>query len=192
MGSILGFLNTGVIEPADPNQTDRIIRYIATHDGNYYVRMGRHKFPILTTEDGKPVYDLDYEYRYGRSDTIRKGDLLTVIATGALVFEALEAWKVLAAKGKAFELVAVSSIKEFDQNLLDAIKKTGRVLTLEDHNLKSGLHSQIATLILENGLQVKEFHGLGVKEYQLSGKAEELYAHAGIYRQNIVEYIDNL
>jgi hypothetical protein len=50
----------------------------------------------------------------------------------------------------------------------------------------------VATYILEKGLKVDYFGGLGVKEYQLSGKAEELYAHAGIFRKNIVEYIDKL
>jgi transketolase len=191
MGSFLGMLHTKVIEPADPNQTDRIIRYIATHNGNFYVRMGRHKFPILTKENGEPFYGLDYVYEYGKTDTIRQGKALTVIASGATVYEALEAWKKLNEKGKAFNLVAVSSIKQFDQNLAAAIASTGKVLTIEDHNLKSGLHSQVATFILENGLSVQEFAGLGVQEYQLSGKAEELYAHAGIYRENIVQYIDN-
>lgn len=191
MGSFLGFLNTKVIEPADPNQTDRIIRYIATHNGNFYVRMGRHKFPILTKENGEPFYGLDYVYQYGKTDTIRSGHGLTVIATGAMVYEALEAWRKLNEKGKPFQLVAVSSIKQFDQNLAQSISSTGQVLTIEDHNLRSGLHSQVATFILENGLSVKKFAGLGVREYQLSGKAEELYAHAGIYRENIVQYIEN-
>ncbi|MCC6643630.1 transketolase [Candidatus Peregrinibacteria bacterium] len=192
MGSFLGFLHTRVIEPADPNQTDRIIRYIAKHNGNFYVRMGRHKFPIITREDGQPFYGEDYQYSYGRTDLIRDGANLTVVATGAAVYEALEAWKVLAEKGKPFKLVAVSSIKQFDQNLAEHIKITGKVLTIEDHNLKSGLYSQVASFILEQGLEVKWFKGLGVKEYQLSGKAEELYANAGFFRKNIVEYIDNL
>lgn len=192
MGSMLGLLHTKVIEPADPNQTDRIIRYIATHNGNFYVRMGRHKFPIITDIDGRPFYGLDYQYVYGRSDVIRSGKLLTVIASGATVFESLEAWRELSARGKAFELVAVSSIKQFDQNLIEAIKKTGKVLTIEDHNLKSGLSAQIAALIVENNLSVTSFQSLGVKVYQSSGKAEELYANAGIYCKNIVEYIDNL
>lgn len=196
MGSFLGMFNTMVIEPADPNQTDRIIRYIATHYGNFYVRMGRHKFPIITDEKGQPFYGVEYIYSYGRTDKLRSGSGatkgLTVVATGACVYEALEAWEVLAKAGKAFDLIAVSSIKQFDDGLMASIKQNGRVLTIEDHNLKSGLNSQVASFILENGLKVDYFSGLGVKEYEFSGKAEELYARSGIFRRNIVEYIDKL
>src|SRR5690606_40591698 len=63
LSSFLGMFNTMIIEPADPNQTDRIIRYIASNWGNFYVRMGRHKFPIITKEDGTPFYGTDYVYR---------------------------------------------------------------------------------------------------------------------------------
>lgn len=191
MGSFLGMFNTMVIEPVDPNQTDRIIRYIATHYGNFYVRMGRHKFPILTKEDGTPFYGEDYLYEYGRTDLIRDGGEVAIVATGATVYEAFEAWKTQSEKGKSFKLIAVSSIKHFDQNLAKSLQGVKRVVTIEDHNLKSGLYSQMATYILENSLSIA-LSGLGVKEYQFSGKAEELYLKAGIYRQNIVEYLDNL
>ncbi len=70
MGSFLGFFNTMVIEPADANQTDRIIRYVASHYGNCYVRMGRHKFPVITKEDGSIFYDTNYKYTYGKTDII--------------------------------------------------------------------------------------------------------------------------
>lgn len=195
MGSFLGIFNTMVIEPADPNQTDRIIRYVASHYGNFYVRMGRHKFPVITNEAGEPYYSADYVYKYGRTDKIRSGgsdNRLTVVATGACVYEALAAWEILSKKGRAFDLIAVSSIKQFDEELMESIKKTGRVITVEDHNLKSGLNSQVASYILNNGLKTELFAGLGVEEYQFSGKAEELYAKAGIFRENIVKYIDNL
>lgn len=192
MGSFLGMFHTNIIEPADPNQTDRIIRYIANQYGNYYVRMGRHKYPVLLKEDGQPFYGVDYVYEYGKTDLIRSGGDLTIIATGATVYEAMEAWKIMSEKGKPFNLVAVSSIKQFDKNLLDVVARSSKIITIEDHNLKSGLHGQIALWVLENGLKLDLFAGLGVKEYQLSGKADELYAAAGFYRKNIVEYIDKL
>lgn len=192
MGSFLGMFNTRIIEPADPNQTDRIIRYIASEWGNYYVRMGRHKYPVILKEDGLPFYDQNYIYEYGKTDLIRSGGLMTVLATGAVIHEALEAWNILSKMGKAFNLVAVSSIKHFDDNLINILSKSEKVITIEDHNLKSGLNSQIALLAMERGMNLKLFKGLGVDQYQLSGKFDELYAAAGIYRKNIVEYIDKL
>jgi len=182
MGSFLGMYNTMVIEPACPNQTDAIIRYIASHYGNFYVRMGRHKFPIITKEDGTPFFDENYEYIYGKTDTIKEGKDLTIIATGATVAEALTAYNNLKTTKPelSIEIIAVSSIKKFDENLINSIKKTGKIITVEDHNILSGLGAQISKLITEKTLQVSIMKMLGVKEYQLSGTAKELYEIAKI------------
>lgn len=191
-GSFLGLFNTKVIEPADPNHTDRMIRYIATHDGNFYVRMGRHKIPVITGEDGLPFYGIDYVYEYGKTDLLRAGTGVTVVAVGSMVHEALEAWKLMAARGKSFELIAVSSIKQFDRTVLESIKKTGRVVTVEDHNAKSGLYSQLATFILGEGLKVSLFESLAVNSYQRSGKYEDLYAATGLNAENVLKYLDKI
>lgn len=182
MSSFLGMFNTMIIEPADPNQTDRIIRYIASNWGNFYVRMGRHKFPIITKEDGTPFYGTDYVYEYGRTDTIREGNDLTIVASGALITEALKAWNELKEEHPemSIEIVAVSSIKKFDQNLLDSIKKTRKVITCEDHNIVAGLSSQLAKQLLKESIQTNLYENVGVMEYQLSGKALDLYDHAYI------------
>ncbi|MEZ4087002.1 MAG: transketolase [Candidatus Gracilibacteria bacterium] len=189
MSSFLGMFHTMVIEPADPNQTDRIIRYIASHWGNFYVRMGRHKFPTITKEDGTPFYGTDYVYEYGKSDTIREGSDLTIAASGAMITEALKAWNELKESNPdlSIEIVAVSSIKKFDNNLLESIKKTGKVLTCEDHNNIAGLSSQLAKELLKEGIQPETYENIAVKEYQLSGKALELYEHAGISSNAIKE-----
>ncbi len=178
-GSFLGMFNTMIIEPADPNQTDRIIRYIASHYGNFYVRMGRHKFPIITKENGTPFYDEKYTYEYGKCDLIRSGKDITIAATGAMVTEALKARELLIAKlGKkapSIEVIAVSSIKKFDKTLISSIKKTGKVITVEDHNSLSGLGGQLARHLAEIGLHTKSYKMISPQEYQLSGTAEELY-----------------
>ncbi len=188
-GSFLGMFNTMVIEPCDANQTDRIIRYVASHYGNFYVRMGRHKVPMITKEDGNIFYDKDYEYKYGQCDVIRKGSNLTLVAIGTMVSHALAATKILKEKNPEItvELIAATSIKQFDQTLTDSIKKTGKVLVVEDHNILSGLGSQVARHIQENNLEVKSFKALGVKEYQLSGKAEELYKKNGLDPESIAK-----
>lgn len=193
-GSFLGMFHTMVIEPADPNQTDRVIRYVASHYGNFYVRMGRHKYPIITKEDGSPFYGVDYKYEYGKTDTIRSGNDLTVVAIGAMTYEALKAWEILKTElpDLSIELIATTSIKQFDQNLLASLQKTRRVITVEDHNTVSGLGGSIARFLLQNELQVEQFVTIGVEEYQLSGKAEDLYEDAGISAKKIAERIKNL
>jgi len=180
MGSFLGLFNTHIIEPADPNQTDHIIRYIASHFGNFYVRMGRHKFPVITKDDGTPFYDSNYQYTYGRTDVIRKGTDITIAASGATINEALKARQELEKEDISAEIVAVSSIKAFDQTLIDSINKTGNVLTVEDHNPRSGLSGQLAGYLTILGIAPKTFKSLAVHEYQLSGTAEQLYHAAHI------------
>lgn len=188
-GSMLGLLNTMPIEPADPNQTDHIIRYIASHYGNFYVRMGRHKFPIISKENGSPFYDEKYKYEYGKCDVIRKatsqqGTGVTIAATGAMIAEALKAREMIMkknpAKAKKIEIVAVSSIKKFDKTLTNSIKKTKKVITVEDHNTMTGLGGQLARHLTEKGITTKVYKMIGVTQYQLSGKADELYHAAKI------------
>ncbi len=185
MGSFLGMFNTHIIEPACPNQTDEIIRYIASHYGNFYVRMGRHKFPIITKENGEIFYDENYQYQYGKCDRIREGAKITIAATGACVHEALKA----RGENPDIEIIAVSSIKQFDETLINSIKKTGKLLTVEDHNTHSGLGSQIARYLAQNNIHTTKFHMLGVEQYQLSGTAKELYHTAKIDSQAIAETI---
>lgn len=190
--SVLGLLNTMQIEPADPNHCDRIIRYIASHYGNFYVRMGRHKVPVLTNEKGKVFYDAKYKYVYGKSDVLRKGNDITIVVAGSSVHEALKAYEKLKESHIHAEIVIASSIKKFDTTLFNSIKKTERVITVEDHNIYSGLGNNIAAAITENGIHVLSFGKLGVKNYQLSGTEMELYKSAGIDSSAIVKKIKQM
>ncbi|MBU0727760.1 transketolase [Patescibacteria group bacterium] len=179
MGSFAGFFNTHVAEPADANQTDHIIRYIASHYGNFYVRMGRHKFEVITKEDGTPFYDENYKFEYGKADVLRSGDQVTVVAAGSMVNIAVD----VADKLKdeiSVEVIAMSSFSQIDTDtLITSLSKTGKLITIEDHNPKSGWASQINNVIAQEGLSVI-INNLAVREYQLSGKPLELYDEADI------------
>ncbi len=190
-GSFLGMFNTMTIEPADPNHTDRIIRYIASHYGNFYVRMGRHKIPTICKENGEIFYDKNYKYEYGKCDILRTGNDLTIAVMGSLVTEALKAYELLKKSNPnlSIEIIAVSSIKQFDKNLTDSIKKTKKVLTIEDHNTLSGLGGQLSRHILKEKICPDYFEMLGVESYQLSGKPEELYALNNLSGEKIAEKI---
>lgn len=191
MMSFLGMFNTMVVEPSDPNQTDHIIRYVASHYGNFYVRMGRHKFPVLTKTDGTPFYDANYKYEYGRSDIIREGKDITIAATGAMVNEAMKAYEILKTSNPelSIEIVAVSSIKKFDDTLINSIKKTGKVITIEDHNVHCGLGNQLAAHLLQLGIKPNSFKSLGVTAYQLSGTSDALYHLNGLDGEGIAKTV---
>jgi len=187
-GSFLGFPNTYIVEPADPNHCDRIIRYVASHYGNFYVRMGRHKLPILTKEDGTPFYNKSYNYTYGQCDILRKGEKLVVITSGSSTHEAMKAWNTL----QSFEIIIVSSIKKFDNTLKKSLEKASHVITLEDHNTLNGLGSQIAKYIIENNIKISSFHSFGTDKYELSGTVEKLYKSAKIDSDTLIKYIQTL
>ena len=179
MGSFLGMFNTHVIEPSDANHTDHIIRYIASHFGNFYVRMGRHKFEVILKEDGTPFYDENYKFEYGKADLLREGKDITIIAGGSMVSIAVQVADKLKAE-KELEVIAVSSLKEIDlDTILPSLKKTKKLITIEDHNPYSGLASQINSVVAQEGLSIL-INNLAVREYQLSGDSYELYDEAGI------------
>ncbi|MBU1934831.1 transketolase [Patescibacteria group bacterium] len=188
MGSFSGFFNTDILEPADANQTDHIIRFIAAHYGNFYVRMGRHKFEVLTKEDGTPFYDDKYKFELGKADVIRKGDQVTVVAVGSMVNIALDVAEKL--KGEiSVELIAMSSFSKIDiDTLVTSLEKTGKIITIEDHNPKSGWANQINSVIAQEGLSVI-INNLAVRKYQLSGKPLELYDQAGIGQSDLEKAI---
>ncbi|PID70665.1 transketolase [bacterium DOLZORAL124_38_8] len=178
-GSMQGLLHTYPLEPADPNHCDRLVRYVAGHYGNFYVRMGRAKLPTLLAEDGSVFFDEHYQYDLGRTDVLRTGSDVTIVATGPMVHEALKARAAFANPEKV-EIVIVSSIKQFDKTLVESIMKTGNVITIEDHNPLNGLASAVSLFVMQNGLIVDQFAPLAVREYQLSGTPNELYASAGV------------
>lgn len=191
MGSMLGFFNTFVLEPSDANQCDHIIRYIASHYGNFYVRMGRHKFEVILREDGTPYYDEKYKFEYGKADLLREGKDLTVVAGGSMVSIAVEVADKLKGK-KSVEVIAISSLRDIDlDTLLPSLQKTGKLITVEDHNPYSGLASQVNSVIAQEGLSVI-INNLAVREYQLSGNSYELYDTAGIGASDLENACKNI
>jgi len=192
-GSFLGMFNTNVCEPADANHCDRLIRYVASHYGNFYVRMGRHKLPVLTKENGEIFFDADYKYEYGKCDILRKAkddcqEKIVIVAIGGTVAEALSAWE-QSDKQKHIEVVIASSIKQFDETLLNSLKTAKTVITVEDHNSKSGLSTAVKTLCFDNQICPEKFETCAVDAYQLSGNDRELYKAGGIDADAILRKI---
>jgi transketolase len=188
ISSFLGFFHTEIIEPIDPNQTDRIIRYIAKTYGNFYVRMGRAKTPVIKKADGTPFYDENYEFKPGQADIIETGDKVTIVACGPMLAYAQKAIQELNLNGQ-IELIAVSSFRTLDtKTLATSLQKTGKLITIQDHNVNTGIGMLIDRLLAESGILAKRLH-LGVKNYQLSGTADELYEKAGLGVNAIKEAI---
>ncbi len=179
LGLLKNFFRFSVFMPADPNQTDRIIRCIAVEPGNHFVGMGRSKMPIITTEEGKPFYDVDYTFTPGKADWLRRGSDATIITYGALTPACMQAWKVLKEEGYSVGVLNMASLVPLDiESILEAAE-IGPLVTVEDHHVQTGLGASVAVVLMDNG-KFCTLRRLGVHRYGSSGKPAELYAAQGL------------
>ncbi|MDA0681770.1 MAG: transketolase family protein [Bacteroidetes bacterium] len=132
-----------VINPCDHNQTKAATIAIADHIGPVYLRFGRPKVPNFTPADQK--------FEIGKALHLKKGNDVTIFATGHLVWEALEAAKSLENEGISAEVINIHTIKPLDNEaILKAVKNTKCVVTAEEHMLNGGLGDSIAQLLSRN------------------------------------------
>ena len=132
--------NMVVINPADYEQTRQATLAIADYYGPVYLRFGRPKMPVF--------YNKNSEFKIGKADHLVMGDDVTIIATGHLVWEALQAAQELAKEGINADVLNMHTIKPLDKEaILDSAKKTGKVVTAEEHQRLGGLGSSVAQVL---------------------------------------------
>ncbi|MFZ5980739.1 MAG: transketolase [Candidatus Zixiibacteriota bacterium] len=180
-----------VITPADPNQTDRIARYVLGTPGNFAVIMGRSKMLPVTDEKGQPFFGGDYKYRYGRMEIIRTGDNIVLVAAGNMLAVAVEAWNKLKVQDVTISVVAVSDWSDLHPDDLRMLGEYEHIVTLEDHNVKTGLGSAVATALYELGIKTG-FTRLGITRFAPSGKPDDLYKMLGLDAGSVSEKIKTL
>lgn len=188
LGLMKHYFRFSVFMPADPNQTDRIIRHIAVQPGNCFVGMGRSKTPTITKEDGSVFYDADYVFRPGKADWLRQGAEATIITYGALTPACIKAWELLKEAGKSVAVLNMASLLPLDVEAVLEAAKTGVIVTAEDHHAETGLGASVATTLLDHGLAPK-LKRLGVRQYGGSGKPAELYQQQGLDAESIAQAV---
>ena len=174
VGVIRNLFGYKVIIPADPNQTDRVIRYVARTPGNFLVAMGRSPIPIILSEEGSPYFGASYEFRYGQADLLRKGKDATVITAGGMVYRAIRAWEILKEKGIEVQILNLSCFSDLDTEAIMRSARTGTIITYEDHHVQTGLGSLVGNVLAEHGLPIR-FRKMGITRYGSSGKPDDLY-----------------
>ena len=139
-----------VINPCDYNQTKAATIAIADHEGPVYLRFGRPKVANFTTSA------LGFEI--GKGILLQAGTDVTLVATGHLVWEALEAAKVLATEGISAEVININTIKPLDDEIiLNSVNKTGCIVTAEEHNYLGGMGESIAGMLSRKNPTPLEF-----------------------------------
>lgn len=172
--------NMVVISPSDDIETTAAIEAITKYHGPCYVRLGR--MGVCTINDNP-----DYKFELGKAVTLREGKDATIIATGIMVDAALEAYNILAEEGIKVKVLNIHTIKPIDEEaIITAARKTGLIVTAEEHSIIGGLGSAVAEVVCSN--HPVPVIRVGVKDtFGESGKPEQLLKAYGLTAEEIVK-----
>ena len=191
LGVMKNLYHFKTIIPADPNQTDHIIRYISSKYGNFLIPMGRSKLDIIKNKEGKIFFGKNYKFEYGKADLLLDGTDAAIFVMGTLAGKAVEIADKLADNNISLQVWNISCPNELDKNALKEAAQTGTIFTYEDHNIHTGLGNSIADKLMEMGLNCK-FHKFGVKDYCFSGKSSDLFQFYGLDVNSMVDNIKGI
>lgn len=172
-----------VINPCDYEQTRAATIAIAEHFGPVYLRFGRPSWPIFTSE---------YKFEIGKGILMQEGTDVTIIATGHLVWKAIEAINNLEEQGISCELINIHTIKPLDEEIiLDSVSKTRCVVTAEEHQRNGGLGDSVSQLLSRKMPLSQEYVAVNDK-FGESGKPEELLDKYGMGTKDIEAAVQNV
>ncbi|MBQ7077878.1 MAG: transketolase family protein [Lachnospiraceae bacterium] len=171
-----------VICPADDIEARAAVKAAYELDGPCYLRFGRLAVPVFNNED--------YKFELGKGVLLREGKDVTIVATGLCVYESLEAAKALEAKGISAEVINIHTIKPLDEEIIiNSAKKTGKVVTCEEHSVIGGLGSAVCDCLSEK-LPTRVLK-IGVNDtFGESGPAVELIKKYGLDSESIASKVE--
>lgn len=173
--------NMTVINPADATEARLALIKAYETEGPVYIRFGRLAVPV--------IFDDTYDFQIGKGVELKSGNDVTVIATGLLVNEALEAYELLKQEGINARIINMPTIKPIDREIIiKAAKETGAIVTAEEHSVIGGLGEAVASVVAEEyPVPVLK---VGVEDtFGMSGPALELLEKFGLSEKGIVEKV---
>ena len=173
-----------VINTCDYNQTKAATIAIANHKGPVYLRFGRPKVPVFTPEN--QIFEI------GKAIQLQEGNDVTIVATGHLVWEALEAAKILHDKGISADVINIHTIKPIDKEaILKSVKKTRCIVTAEEHNYLGGLGESVSSVLASNNPTPQEFVATN-DTFGESGTPAQLMEKYRLSASSIVEKVEKV
>lgn len=175
--------NMAVIEPVDGLETEEVVKFAVNYNGPMYLRIGRDAMPSIIPSD--------YKFQLGKSVTIKDGSDVTIISCGAIFDEVLSAALLIEKGGIRARIINMSSIKPIDEEaIIKAAQETGKIVTVENHNIIGGLGSAVAEVLSEKyPVKLKR---IGIRDvFGKSGTNEEMKKKFGLRAEDIACEITN-
>ncbi|MBD3370629.1 transketolase [Candidatus Fermentibacteria bacterium] len=165
--------------PADPNQTDRAVRYAAANPGNFFLAMGRAKTPVITREDGTPFFGGSYSFDPFTPNLLREGTDVVILTMGGMCHRALEVRTLLRSKGISTAVYSVHAPLDIPAGFAGELEGYDLVVSYEDHHSETGLGCRVSLAASSENVQLRLLR-LGVTDYGLSGAPDDLYRLQGL------------
>lgn len=176
--------NMTVVVPADSTEAAKATVAIGNHLGPSYIRLGRSKLPVFTAPGN--------HFEIGKANVLKEGNDVTIVACGSMVYQALLAAAELEGNGVSAEVINMHTIKPLDvDTLIASARKTGKVVTAEEHQITGGLGSAVAEALAENyPVMIKR---VGMKDsFGQSGSPDELFEHYGMSKDGILKAVKSI
>lgn len=169
--------NLTLIVPSDPWETEQAIRAAAAMDGPVFVRVSR--MPVPAIERKHPRFEI------GRSELLREGNDLAIIANGVMVHRALAAADALASEGVEARVINMSTVNPLDEAAIIDAAGTGAILTVEEHSVRGGLGGAVTEVVTSN--RPVPVHRMGFPGFLPTGSVEWLLEHFGLTSSGIAD-----
>lgn len=174
-----------IVNPADDVEARAAVRAAIEYVGPMYLRFGRMAVPVINDEQ-------NYHFELGKGITLREGNDITIVATGLMVAEAVQAGEILEKEGIHARVINIHTIKPLDEELIcKAAKETGKIITVEEHSVIGGLGSAVCDVVSANcPVPVLK---MGVQDvFGHSGPGGDLITEFGLRAANIVENVKKM
>lgn len=175
--------NLTILSPASARETEQMIYAAAEIEGPVYIRLNR--------ESNREIYLPDYRFEYGKAKVLNNGDDLTVIVTGSIAYEAIQAVKEAEKRKISVRLLYMGTIKPIDEDaVLKAAKETQKIITIEEHSIIGGLGGAVAEIMAESEEHARLVR-MGLKDAFATGYGnhDEIKEMNGLSVKNIIETI---
>jgi transketolase len=175
--------NMVVVEPVDGLETEEVVKFAIEYNGPMYIRIGRDAMPSIVPAN--------YKFQLGKSVAIREGSDVAIISCGAIFDEVLSMALLLEKEGIRAKIINMSSIKPIDEKaIVKAAQETGKIVTIENHNIIGGLGSAVAEVLSEKyPVKLKR---IGIKDvFGKSGTNEEMKRKFRLRAEDIASEVMN-